>query len=104
MGQYGGPEGPGGTGFGGSFYNQGYNPTSGGGSGYGSSGGYGQQPPQQHQQQAPPLQQPASRGPPPVPAPAPTNEWMKYETDQGIPYWYNTRTNTTQWENPASGN
>ena len=45
----------------------------------------------------------------PVKTPAPSHcrfdtgqlsEWIKYETDQGVPYWYSTRTQQTQWENP----
>ena len=39
--------------------------------------------------------------PPRAPAPAPSSEWIKYETDQGVPYWYSTRTQQTQWENPG---
>ena len=74
-------------------YNQGHTPNYHGQ--YGAGGTYNQQTPHygQHSQQTP-------RGPP-MPAPAPSSEWIKYETDQGIPYWYNTRTNTTQWENPG---
>lgn len=50
-----------------------------------------------HQQQTPNYGQA-----PRPPAPASSTEWIKYETDQGMPYWYNTRTNITQWENPGA--
>lgn len=28
------------------------------------------------------------------------SEWIEYSTDDGIPYWYNTVTQQSVWENP----
>merc|ERR1712054_622090 len=84
------------------MYQNSYNYPSygGGGGGYGQNGGRYQQSGGYGQQGHPSNYHGQYSQPPRAPAPAPSSEWVKYETDQGVPYWYSTRTQQTQWENP----
>jgi len=57
--------------------------------GYDYNSGYGQQ-----QQQQP------AASPAPA-APAAASEWTEYKMPDGTPYWFSSKTQTSQWEKPA---